>query len=188
VKIPPVVTKLDTTRPARAPAGSSARVSSLDSFFDAQAIRPAPIASPNDSMALDADDGSGARSGSGRDDGGAGRGGSGQGSGNSTPATTFLTARWVVEPGARELEGYYPREARRNGTGGIVTLACQVRRSYRLKRCYVLSELPAGQGFGPGVLRASQSFRVYPPKQDGEVLEQAWVAVTITMAVRGSER
>jgi protein TonB len=182
----PIVTPVpEVTKPSQNPTGGGRAglptPTQMPTAIDLPVFDSAPIQLPSGPPTIGGSNGTG--QGLGRGDG-AGGNGTGSGAGKPVEPTVFLPVKWVVEPGFRELFPYYPDEARREGISGKVTLACQVRKSRRLKNCYVLSETPKGHGFGAGVLAASRNFRVYPPTKDGKALEEAWIAVTIGMAVR----
>jgi protein TonB len=152
--------------------------------MDTTPVLAAPPAQP----ASIVDGSAGAASGAGFGEGGNsdnGDKGKGDRPGAAPPqATTLFPARWVVQPGNRELGPYNPPRAWRNQINGWAQLACHVTRDYRLKDCRVLEESPPGYGFGAAVLNASHGFRVYPPKDGDRILETAWVAVRINFDYR----
>lgn len=69
---------------------------------------------------------------------------SGQEAGSPTESPTTLPTVEVVAP----------------VNDGVVTLECRVIRDGRLSDCVILSETPAGQGFGQAALEAARRARV----------------------------
>lgn len=74
--------------------------------------------------------------------------------------------RWLEQPSARDFERHYPRDAAARGLEGRALLECSVLRDGRLN-CSLVSEEPAGAGFGDAALRLSSSFRAAPTTVDG---------------------
>ncbi len=75
--------------------------------------------------------------------------------------------RWEEQPDARDFARLYPREARRRGIDGRVTLNCVVNESYRLD-CEVADENPLGMGFGDATLAIAEKFRIATHTENGE--------------------
>jgi periplasmic protein TonB len=121
---------------------------------------------PGDGMAPLAGSGSGTGEGV-RDDAG------------DSAATQFYPADWVTVPGDRELGPYDPPEARRRRIRGDVLLACRVRANRHVHHCRTVQEQPKSWGFGAAALDAAWQFRIYPPRRDGQVIDDAWVLIPI---------
>jgi protein TonB len=78
-----------------------------------------------------------------------------------------------------QMADYVPWLARRNRIGGEVLLSCVIDERNRARRCIVLSEKPAGHGYGPATLRLSRLFRIKPPMVDGKVRHDIRVGIPI---------
>lgn len=85
------------------------------------------------------------------------------------PAANVLTSanvEWLERPDAARISLLYPPEAFREGQSGQAVLDCIVDAQGQLA-CAVLSEEPAGLGFGEAAIRASRLFRMAPETRDG---------------------
>ncbi len=71
---------------------------------------------------------------------------------------------WVERP--RSPERWFPRRAFMQGIAGEVVLDCDVDVNGRLS-CSVVSETPAGQGFGDAALLIAQAHVMRPAMQNG---------------------
>lgn len=90
--------------------------------------------------------------------------------------------KWVQMPTAGQMERYYPRRALEREISGSATIRCRVATNGSVDACAVLSETPAGQGFGEAALKLSRFFRMSPKTVDGAPVEGA--AVDIGLAFR----
>ncbi len=83
------------------------------------------------------------------------------------PGTTPAVIRpaWARTPSAEELARAYPR--RGNGAIGDVRLRCVIAANGRFDSCDVISETPAGLGFGAAGLEVSKLFRMTSVDGDG---------------------
>ncbi len=86
--------------------------------------------------------------------------GSGAGAGSSPP-------RLITGPSIAQIRASHPPEALRRGRSGRGEIRCRIRLDTRLEGCVVVSESPAGQGFGQAALQVSSYFRFQPPVEDG---------------------
>lgn len=75
--------------------------------------------------------------------------------------------RWAALPTAEEALGGYPAEAYKAGTPGRVVLSCRVALGGNMEACEVVSEEPAGQGFGQAGLALSKTFRLTAWSDEG---------------------
>ena len=105
---------------------------------------------------------------------GMGQGGEGTGSGTGIgagdgPGRGVRTGpRNLREPAPGALRRYHPPEALRQGVSGTAVVSCRIREDTVLDQCRVLSETPAGQGFGEaGVAAAVAEYRFRPGMIDG---------------------
>lgn len=105
---------------------------------------------------------------------GQGLGGQGTGSGTGIgagdgPGRGVRTGpRNLREPPPGGLRRYHPPEALRRGVSGTAVVSCRIREDTVLDQCQVLSETPAGQGFGQaGVAAAVAEYRFRPAMIDG---------------------
>ncbi|MBC6981395.1 energy transducer TonB [Caulobacter sp. 17J80-11] len=80
----------------------------------------------------------------------------------AAPSVEPQVVRWAVAPTAEELTRYYPMEARMVSLPGASQVDCLVSDSGALEACALLSETPAGWGFGRSALRAAALFRLSP--------------------------
>lgn len=118
---------------------------------------------------------------------GFGQGGQGSGSGSgvgsgSGPGAGSTRARVLRSPPVSEIRANHPRAAR--SRYGNAALSCVVRLDQRLEDCRVISETPAGLGFGEAALRLVDQFRVLPPTKDGRPVEGQRLVVGIDFGNR----
>jgi periplasmic protein TonB len=81
-----------------------------------------------------------------------------------------------------EIRANHPRAAR--SRYGNAALSCVVRLDQRLEDCRVISETPAGLGFGEAALRLVDQFRVLPPTEGGRPVEGQRLVVGIDFGNR----
>lgn len=106
--------------------------------------------------------GRGVGRGLGRDLGGGGAGGAGEDRGRGPKHYV-----WARELTSAERLSVYPA-AGRYTAGGLVVLSCLLRGEDRLGGCLILTEQPAGHGFGAAAVRASQLRGVRPVNPDDQ--------------------
>lgn len=91
---------------------------------------------------------------------------------------------WAAKPSGDTMARYYPEEAIDNSISGRAVVRCNVRSDTRLERCELVSESPAGMGFGEaGLKMAAREFRIRPATVDGKPEEGT--SVTIPMQFQG---
>jgi len=83
------------------------------------------------------------------------------------PGTTPAVIRpaWARTPSAEDLARAYPRKG--NGAIGDVRLRCVIAANGRFDSCDVISESPAGLGFGAAGLEVAKLFRIASVDGDG---------------------
>lgn len=75
---------------------------------------------------------------------------------------------WLRKPSGAELRAAWPAKAMAEGVEGQVVLGCVVNIRGGLERCAVVSESPAGEGFGAAALLLVPSFQLKPEVKDGQ--------------------
>ena len=117
---------------------------------------------------------------------GMGQGGEGTGSGagigaGDGPGRGVRTGpRNLREPPPGGLRRYHPPEALRRGVSGTAVVSCRILESTSLDQCRVLSETPAGQGFGAaGVAAALAEYRFRPAMIDGRPDQDLRAVITL---------
>ncbi|MBX7248954.1 MAG: TonB family protein [Caulobacteraceae bacterium] len=98
--------------------------------------------------------------------------------GGSDARARITNPVWVQRPTGAELEQYYPARARDQELNGQAMVQCQVTREGTLTRCVVVSESPAGAGFGEATIAIMQFFRMQATV-DGRSVEGAQVRVPV---------
>jgi len=78
---------------------------------------------------------------------------------------------WVRQPNGDDLAQYYPDRAQRLEKTGGASIQCTVTTSGSLSGCRVLSETPAGFGFGEATLKVARLFRMKPAMQGGQAVQ-----------------
>lgn len=104
---------------------------------------------------------------------GMGQGGQGTGTGTGVgsgdgPGSGGTPYRFIEGPSSRQIADAAPVAARRARVDGMVNLRCVIGLDSRLQDCRVISETPAGFGFGEAAVRVAMArFRFSPPTRDG---------------------
>lgn len=80
------------------------------------------------------------------------------------PVMGAYRAAWMELPDAEAQSRAYPAAAARRGLSGEVRVRCRVAADGGLVGCVVLSETPAGEGFGEAALKLAPDFRMIPPE------------------------
>jgi TonB family protein len=94
---------------------------------------------------------------------------------------------WEVRPSAESIDHYYPPLAALFAMPGYVRMTCEVKVDHTLTKCFVLSESPAGLGFGAAALEMASTFRMKPETRDGEPVGGASVTIPIPFSIADDE-
>jgi periplasmic protein TonB len=78
-------------------------------------------------------------------------------------AATLQAGAASADPALR----YYPQAAQAENVEGRATIECNVTAAGVLAACKVLSEEPAGYGFGESALQMAPLFKMRPATRDG---------------------
>ncbi|HEY8571657.1 TonB family protein [Phenylobacterium sp.] len=94
---------------------------------------------------------------------------------------------WLKKPTAEDLLSVWPAEAARRGIGGKATVACTVTAQGALRDCKVVSETPAGSGFGAAAIALTPQFLMKPATKDGiAVASEVRIPINFDNGMRGS--
>jgi len=100
-----------------------------------------------------------------------------------TPASgSFVPPDWLHQPSSDELRAAWPKDALAKGQGGRSVMQCEVEPQGTLAKCKVVSEEPAGQGFGTAALQLAPSMAFKPATQDGKPVAAA-VSIPVAFQV-----
>lgn len=86
---------------------------------------------------------------------------------------------WLEVPSADELGAAYPRLALQNNWSGEVRMRCRVAANGFVTGCTVVSENPAGAGFGVATLSLAPRFRMRPQMRNGVPVSGASVVFPV---------
>lgn len=78
---------------------------------------------------------------------------------------------WIKKPGPEDLLSVWPPEAFKAGKSGKATIECRITTAGGLADCMVVSEEPAGAGFGAAALEVATQFLMKPAMKDGRAVE-----------------
>jgi TonB family protein len=90
---------------------------------------------------------------------------------------------WTRKPSGADLARAYPFVALQRNLSGAAAMECGVVADGTLADCKVLSESPAGAGFGDAVLRMAKYFQMKPATADGAPVAGGRVRIPIRFNV-----
>ena len=99
------------------------------------------------------------------------------------PQTTVRYPIWSSVPGAEDAAKVYPRQAVDAGVGGRTTMQCAIANDLTLTDCSLVSEAPAGEGFGSAALQLVPEFSVKASDIDGAPVAGRKVFVSLSWDV-----
>jgi periplasmic protein TonB len=79
---------------------------------------------------------------------------------DTTSVIDAMTPDWLRAPSAEDVRRYHPDLAARQGIGGRAVLDCVLGPRGEMASCAVVSESPAGMGFGQSALKISKFYKV----------------------------
>lgn len=88
---------------------------------------------------------------------------------------------WRSKPTAQDMATFFPQKARIAEQAGWAILECLTAATGEMKECHLISEAPAGYGFGAAALKLSSKFRIDIRKTDPATLEHGVVMIPIHM-------
>lgn len=108
--------------------------------------------------------------------------GDGPGSGSGTPP------RFLRGPSQGQIRDAHPRSALAARRSGVAIINCRIQLDTRLNACRVISESPAGEGFGQAGMSVVSYYRFQPPTRNGQALDDQGVTVTVEFGPQGPPR
>jgi TonB family protein len=94
-------------------------------------------------------------------------------------------ASWLHRPTGENIAQVYPEHAQQVNLEGNATIRCGVGGDGYLTDCAVLSEDPAGEGFGAASLKLSKFFRMAPATKDGAPVAGGQISIPIRYKLPG---
>jgi TonB family protein len=89
---------------------------------------------------------------------------------------------WRRKPSREDLFGVWPREAMKRGDGGTGVIHCNVSAQGGLFGCKVVSEQPAGSGFGAAAIALTPQFLMTPAMKGGRAVAYDGVTIPVKFA------
>ena len=101
------------------------------------------------------------------------------------PEPVITQPNWIRRPSAPQFAAVFPADARRKCVDGRAAIGCSVTTEGTLDRCQVLSESPAGAGFGAAALALAPFFQMSPMLVNGVPQRGGTVKVPIVFQMGG---
>lgn len=95
--------------------------------------------------------------------------------------------RWLRMPSPSTVAKSYPKKALRRGQAGRVVLDCVTDAEGRMKDCQIVSETPAGAGFGQAALTLSGAFQLTKTTTSGKSTEGLHMRLPIGFTPPGGD-
>jgi periplasmic protein TonB len=86
---------------------------------------------------------------------------------------------WLKTPSNIDMDLAYPRAAFRNGVSGSATLNCAAGDHGYLSDCRLLSENPAGAGFGLAAIRLSAKYQLAEHSKSGRAQRRVRISFAL---------
>ena len=91
--------------------------------------------------------------------------------------------QWVRKPTGDDVTKFYPPLALRLGIEGHTSMQCTVKDDGTLELCHIISETPAGKGFGEAELRLASRFHMRPRTVAGQSVTGAKVVIPVRWSI-----
>ncbi len=92
---------------------------------------------------------------------------------------------WVKKPTPETMLSVWPKAAMEKGIDGKAVISCEVSRQGVMKNCVVVSEFPAGAGFGQAAIAMTPQLLLSPMKVDGVPVDGGRVQMPLTFKDSG---
>lgn len=79
----------------------------------------------------------------------------------TSPASAQFRFNYQSVPTRESVDNVWPAEAKRAGVGGSAAMVCDIERDGRPSNCQIISEQPAGMGFGEALKQLLPVVRLY---------------------------
>ncbi len=86
------------------------------------------------------------------------------------PSPHYVEGRWSY-PGSDQMADLYPPRAQDNEVEGTVTIDCAINEAGKVTNCDIISESPAGYGFGQATVKAFIRYAHVDPSSVGGQLQ-----------------
>ena len=90
------------------------------------------------------------------------------------PTSPVQAPTWTRKPNSDDYARFYPERAQRLEQEGAATVKCVVTTKGALVACQILSEEPAGFGFGEATKKVVSLWKMKPQTVNGEPVEATW--------------
>lgn len=90
---------------------------------------------------------------------------------------------WLKRPTQDQILAVFPTPAMRQGLDGEAVIHCAITVEGKLTGCRVLSETPAGKGFGGAALSLAPQFAMRPPLRDGRPMPGGEVRIPMSWQI-----
>jgi hypothetical protein len=106
----------------------------------------------------------------------------GAGGSDTSGARVVAKANWVKLPGIGDFDALYPAAAKAKGVmTGVGVVNCLVLPGGSLGDCRLVSETPAGLGFGEAAMKLIETFQLDPWTEDGRPVDGARINIPLRL-------